>query len=272
MRNKTGLLTAAAIAFALAASLGGCAAMEEHEKTLADLNRQVADLKAQQTASAARMDELDNRFHLLQEKLQSAQAARPAEAAQAMPPEGLKVVSLGVDDKTGGKAADKTAARRSDDGAAVAAGQGSDKIEVEDLAAGTAAQAQAEPGPDALYARGQDLFMAGRYAEAREAFGRLAELYPKHGLADNALYWTGETHYSEKSFQKALDVFLDAVERYPKGNKAPDSMLKAGFSYMEVNNPERARETLSALLARYPDSEAAVRAKKTLSRLGGAKK
>lgn len=263
--KKGGLFVICAAVIGLVA---GCAAMEEHDKAIRGLNVRVNELETQSSTSNARIDELDNKFHLLQEKLQSTQAPAgtpistqsPDAAGQSdvNPPEGLKVVSLGGDEPTAGVSAIKPTAPAG-------------KIAVEDLAsrrAGASSTASGtEAAPDVLYTRGQDFFISGRYAEARGVFKKLVDAYPKSDLADNALYWIGESYYSERDFPGALSVFLDVLERYPKGNKAPDAMLKAGFSYMEMNNPKKADETLAALLKRYPDSEAAVKAKKTHIRL-----
>lgn len=257
-----------AVVCGLALALGaGCAAMEAQDKAIAELKTQVVDIKAQAAATDSRMDELDNKFHLLQEKLQTMQASSQSAPSQPglNPPEGLKVVRLGDDDK-------RPAAKPAKPATAAQKRQ-PDKIEVVDLQEETpaAAPVAADAGPDVLYAQGQDLFIAGRYDEARKVFSRLVDAYPSHGLADNALYWFGEAYYSEKVFQKALAAFLDVTVKYPKGNKAPDAMLKAAYSYQELNDKVRAGETFSALLARYPDSEAAVKARIALARLGGDK-
>jgi len=257
-----------AVICGLALALGaGCAAMEAQDKAIGDLKTQVIEIKARAAASDSRIEELDNRFHLLQEKLQTMQASRQTAPAQPglNPPEGLKVVRLAEDGKRPALKPAKPVA--------VAQKRQTDKIEVVELEeTPVAAPVAAGAGPDALYAQGQDLFIASRYDEAREVFSRLVEAYPSHGLADNALYWLGEAYYSEKAFQKALAAFLDVTGRFPKGNKAPDAMLKAAYSYQELNDKGKADETLSALLVRYPDSEAAIKAKSALARVGNDKK
>lgn len=265
------LIALCALTFALSA---GCAMFDERDKAQHDLNARLMNLDAQAAALDSRIEELDNKFHLLQEKLQTVQASRQAAPLPAHdtaqpglnPPEGLKVIQLGADSKQPASVASQPEP--------VSTKAQPYKIDiVNESADSTAAQVKPETdtGPEALYTQGQDLFIAGRYAEARRVFSRLVEAYNKHGLADNALYWLGESYYSEKSFQKALTVFLDITEKYPKENKAPDAMLKAGYTYMELGSENKAEEVFTSLLKRYPDSEAAVKAKLSLARIFGTK-
>ncbi|OGQ60787.1 MAG: tol-pal system protein YbgF [Deltaproteobacteria bacterium RIFCSPLOWO2_02_FULL_53_8] len=260
MKNRR-LLTLCSIIIALGA---GCAMMEERADTLRDINGRMTDLDAQLRTSNSRIEELDNKFHILQEKLQTMQSSRPdagqssAQSAQPgiEPPEGLAVITLsGGEGKqpSATPAQPEKAAKKAKHDNTVVVSKGQDSEASPELTGDN-------EGPDALYSRGQDLFMAGRYDESREVFSRLASAYPDHGLADNALYWLGESHYSEKSFQKALSAFLDITERYPDENKAPDALLKAGYSYVELNDSDKAEEAFSTLLKRYPKSQAAVKA------------
>lgn len=262
-----------ALCFIVVSLNAGCAMFDERDKTLRDMNSRITDLDTQLAASNARIDELDNKFHLLQEKLQTVQSSRQVSVQQASdtaqpglnPPDGLKVIQLRADGK-------QTAVIVAPSESASPKPQ-PDNVDVAsetDNPSGPA-QSVADATPDGLYAQGQDLFIAGRYAQARRVFSKLAETYPKHGLADNALYWLGESYYTEKTFQKALSVFLDITDRYPKENKAPEAMLKAGYSYMELGSEDKAEETFTLLLKRYPDSEAAVKAKIGLARLVAGK-
>lgn len=243
----------------------GCTMMDERDKARRDLDARMMNIDTQLTTSNSRIEELDNKFHLLQEKLQVIQASRQtAETAQPglNPPEGLMVIQLEADKKQTVAVASRPKS--------VAAKTQPDKTDLVDEAEDSdveQAKAAANTTPDGLYAQGQDLFIAGRYAEARQVFSELVNAFPKHGLADNALYWLGESYYSEKTFQKALAVFLDITEKYPKENKAPDAMLKAGYTYMELGSETKAEEAFTSLLKLYPNSEAAVKAKNGIARL-----
>lgn len=215
------------IAFLFAFSLSGCAFLNNN-KPLNEESLEILELKKSIAETNLRLDELNNKFLLLHEKVEanSSRAGSVSTEAAAAPPEGLKVVKLAEEEK----------------------------------------EIPAASGPEDLYNDGQDFFLAGRYNAARAAFAELAENYPSHDLADNALYWIGESFYVEQDYKTALLKFSEAVERYPGANKAPDAMLKAGFSYFELNDKKSGVETLNKLINTYPDSEAASIAKKRLKK------
>lgn len=265
MENRK-LIALCSLAIAFSA---GCAMMEDRDKAQRDLNARLMAIDSQAAASNSRIEELDNKFHLLQEKLQTMQASRQTAALTTEapqpgpnPPEGLRVIQLEADKKQPAAIASQPKP--------VAAKSQPKKAELVDKVDDSSAepvQTASNAGPDALYTQGQDLFIAGRYAEARDVFSELTNAYPSHDLADNALYWHGESYYSEKLFSKALPVFLEVTEKYPKGNKAPDAMLKAGYTYMELDDEGKAEDAFTSLLKRYPSSEAAVKAKIGIARL-----
>ena len=214
------------VAFLLALALSGCAFLNDN-KRLKEESPDILELKKSLSETNLRIDELNNKFLLLHEKVEAGSFKAgyvPTEDAAA--PEGLKVVKLAEETKEIPSAFD----------------------------------------PEDLYNDGQDFFLTGRYNDARDAFERLVSDYPSHDLADNALYWIGESFYVEQDYKTALSKFNGVVEKYPKANKAPDAMLKAGFSYFELGDKKSGNETLDKLLNAYPDSEAASIAKKKLKK------
>lgn len=252
------------------AVLSGCAGLNEKND---QLSRQVADLRTSIKEANAKLEDLNNKFLLLQEKVEASRAdAGKALAPQASsipapvpvsPPEGLKVVSLGDEPKA---APEVKAPVRAKEGTGVV------PASFTKPPAAPPEKPKGAQSPDALYNHGQDLFLSGKYEEARGAFLSLVKSYPDHTLADNALYWVGESYYTEKDFDRAVARFKEVSDRYPEENKAPDALFKEGLSYMEMDNPGKAKESFDKLVKRYPDSEAADKAKKTLEKLSGAKK
>lgn len=223
--------------------LFGCVGAEKRGDSYGRLERRVEEQRALQEETASRIEELNNKFVLLHEKVEAVKAElRRRVEIPTEPPQGLKVVRLGEE----GEVADPD----------------------NRAGAGPAAVQSAE----ALYGRGQDLFMSGRYGEARGVFLEFSRSFPAHSLADNALYWLGESYYSEQDYERALEWFARSAGKYPGGNKAPDALLKVGYSYIELDMTAKAQETLGDLLARYPDSEAAVSAGKALEKVSGLKK
>lgn len=232
----------------LTASLMGCAGVNAKTDIMA---RQIDELKASLNETNTRVDDLNNKFMLLLEKVEASKSdIEKLNTASPAPPEGLKVVSLGTE---GEKKAGDYGAKKEDGAAPFVQAQ-----PVKEAKAST---------PETLYNRGQDLFLAGRFNEARGVFQALVKSFPSSDLADNALYWEGETYYSEKDFYKAADKFMEVPEKYPAGNKAPDAFLKAGFSYLEVYSGAKAKELFDRLIKAYPGSEAADKAKKAIAKL-----
>ncbi len=228
-----------------AVALTGCAGMKEQQKAIDQLNTQVADLKASLGNANSRIDDLGNRLTLLHEKTEASRAEIEklvAQAVPAAPPEGLKVLAL----------ADEPAL----------------KYNPGPMQRSHTTKETMIPAQE-MYNKGQDLFMAGRYAEARDSFAAFLKAYPRHSLSDNALYWIGEAYYTEKDFEKALEKFAETADKYPEENKTPDALLKAGFSNIEMNRPGKAREYFERLLSKYPSSGAASKARGAVDGLKG---
>ena len=221
----------------------GCANMQQ-EQTLKDIKSHLSELEKAQSKTSAGMEELNNKFFLLQE--QTAANKKNIDEIRTMavpvaPPEELKVVKLEAD------------------------GIKKETVAREDVEKKSFAKKPSyAPDPEALYNEAQNLFMAGRLSESAEQFNKFIQYYPKHSLADNAQYWVGETYYSKKDYQKAAMEFQKTVDNYPNENKAPDALLKVGFSYLELNNMDKALAAFKVVIEKYPSSDAAVKAKERL--------
>lgn len=242
MNPKTIIITAA-----LALLATGCAATSEQQRSIDRLNLQTSELKASLDETAAKVDDLNNKFTLLQEKIDASRAdidkiAAAGAAQPMMPPAGLTVVPLAEEEL---------------------------RYNPGPLQKGHTMKKETGPlSAEAMYNKGQDLFMAGRYEESRGAFSAFLKAYPRHSLSDNALYWIGEAHYAEKDFTKALERFKEVADKYPGENKAPDALLKAGFSHMEMEEGAKARAILEKVVAMYPGTDAASKAMKALGDSG----
>lgn len=236
MKHKA-ILTFAALAFVAT----GCAGVNEQQRSIDKLSLQVTDLQVSLEQTEAKVDDIGNKFILLQEKIDASRAdieKLSAGIVPSHPPEGLTVVPLAEEElRYNPGPSQKGHTMKKETG---------------------------EASAEAMYNKGQDLFLSGRYEEARGAFNSFLKAYPRHGLSDNALYWIGESHYAEKDFARALEKFKEIADKYPGENKAPDALLKAGFSHMEMNEGDRARAVLEKVVAMYPGTDAASKAKKAL--------
>ncbi len=202
------------------------------------LERQLEEQMALQRETSEKVEELNNKFILLHEKVEAVRhkMRRRVDVPDA-PPEGLEIVRLGEEPEEEAKFPVRRASKK----------------------------AKASGSAEFQYNRGQDLFMSGRYREARGVFLELSRSFPNHSLADNALYWLGEAYYTEQNYEKALKWFRKASGKYPDGNKAPDALLKVGYSYREMLSNDKARRAFKEVQDRYPDSDAAVSAGKALA-------
>lgn len=124
-------------------------------------------------------------------------------------------------------------------------------------------------GAQALYNAALNDYYAEKFEQARSAFDRFIDKYPKSELVPNAYYWKGETYYSEKNYAQAILTFKEITGRYGKHSKAPDALLKIGMSYDKVGDSDNAIFYLRALIEDFPSSHAAKLGRQELSRLGG---
>lgn len=230
--------------------LTGCVNLQQ-EQTLKDVKAQLSELEKRQTKTTASLEELNNKFLLLQEQV--AINKKGVEEVKAMavpvaPPEELKVIKLETEETKG--RAKKEPLKKEE------AEKRPSFKKIENA-----------PSPEALYNEAQNLFMAGKLSESAEQFNNFIQHFPKHSLADNAQYWIGEVYYSQKDYQKAAVEFQKVVDNYPSENKAPDALLKVAFSNIELNSKGKALEALNLVVEQYPSSEAAARAKVKLQEL-----
>jgi tol-pal system protein YbgF len=218
----------------------------------------LVELRRSQAGSKAHLEEVNNKFLLLQERVE--EDRRVVDDLRQMafpvtPPQELKVVKLSEAEGEGGQKREEKKAEK----------RGAEKRDGKSELPKPAGPIGYEP--EDIYRRAQDLFWSGKLNDAVDVFKRFTVEYPRHHLADNALYWTGEAYYSQEKYRKALDEFLGLIEQYPKGNKAPDALLKVAYSYIELDRSSEAEEALMRVIKTYPGSESAIKAKQTIKEL-----
>lgn len=225
----------------------GCVNTQQ-EQLVKDLKAQLAEVEKRQTKTEAGLEQLGNKFLLLQEQLAENQKDIKEVKTMALPvapPEELKVIKLPPEEPV--VEAKKEQPKK-------------EEVKIE-------SKKTLLPGPEGLYNEAQDLFMAGRISESIEKFTAFIQNYPKHTLADNAQYWIGEAYYSQKDYQKALAEFTKVLDKYPGENKAPDALLKMAYAHLELNNKDKAMELLRVVMDKYPSSEASVKARTKLQEI-----
>jgi len=180
-----------------------------------------------------------------------------SETAAPSPPAGLPPPSVIADPRLGPP---KSAAAQEGQKTASAAGSG-------------AAAASAPSGGDLLaeqraYDAALDLFRAGNYAGAADAFQAFVKTYPKSALAPSAQYWVGNAQYARRDYKAAIATQRQLISSYPDSPKVPDALLNIASCQAELGERTAARRTLEELVAKYPNSDAARAAKQRLAAKG----
>ena len=109
--------------------------------------------------------------------------------------------------------------------------------------------------PDAVFARGRELFRAGKFEESAEAFRAHVGAWPDDGREAEARYWLGESLFRGGAYYEAASALLDAHNRFPDAKTAPDALLALGLSLAGLEQREVACATYAEVLKRYPRAE-----------------
>ncbi|MFQ5428065.1 MAG: tol-pal system protein YbgF [Thermodesulfobacteriota bacterium] len=245
----------------------GCAAGPSKGE-VEGLNKRISRLEMSLDERVAEVDELKSKFRLLREKLDENAGGHALEANGITPPPGLKIIRLGEKSTLSIKGLPDE-----DEAEAEKAEKPSAEVEKTEAKAKTEKGLGSNPEPppsettpsaETMYKKARELFLSGRFSDARIVFQDLATAYPESSLADNAFYWSAESYFRKKNFNEAIVLYKIVVDRYPEGNKAADALWGIGASYLRLGDAEKARASWERILKEYPDSEAAASASKRL--------
>ena len=124
----------------------------------------------------------------------------------------------------------------------------------------------ADPAADQrAYDAALDLFKAGNYAGAVNAFTAFVKTYPKSTLAASGQYWIGNAYFAQRDFKSAIAAQRQLIGTYPGNPKVPDAMLNIATSQFEMGDAPAAKRTLNDIVAKYPQSDAAAKARARLA-------
>jgi len=268
------------------ALFAACAHRPSNQAEVDQLNRSIETLRAQNTAYAKQVEELENRLFIVSDQLESRKVNDEKVATPTLPTPALPTVTLHPESDASAAsfasapAGTETASEPEIEYAGEAA-QSSGQRPILRLH-GDSAEVQlpresATPAPGirisresapksarsenaeavALYRRAFNALRASKTDEAAQGFRDFLRAHPNHDLADNSQYWLGECFYDRKDYASAVREFRRVIERYPSGNKVPDALLKVGYSYLSLGSVEAGRQTLVQLVRSYPRHEAA---------------
>ncbi len=93
------------------------------------------------------------------------------------------------------------------------------------------------------------------FAEAADAFGKLLESYPESTYADQALFFRGESLYLQGKRPEAAEVYKKLVQDFPDSNLRADGLYALGVTLEELGQFADAGSTYDQLLTSFPDSK-----------------
>jgi TolA-binding protein len=108
--------------------------------------------------------------------------------------------------------------------------------------------------PDGLYRIGDIHFQEQRYADAREAFGRLLDEYPDNSRAAEAQYAIGDTYYNAGEMEQAVQAYRTVLETYPESPFANEAGSSLFFALNAAGQQDRAEEIIQSIAESAPDA------------------
>ena len=109
--------------------------------------------------------------------------------------------------------------------------------------------------PDAVFARGRELYRSGTYEEAAKAFRAHIGAWPEDGRKAQARYWLGQSLFKSGKFYDSASALLDAFNGDREAETAPDALLTLGLSLAGLEQREAACATYAEVLKQYPQAE-----------------
>lgn len=126
---------------------------------------------------------------------------------------------------------------------------------------------QADPAEKRDFEAALEVFRAGKFPEAVQAFSSFSKTYPRSGYTPSARFWLGNAQYATRDYKEAIGNFKALLTANANHARAPEAALSIANCQVELKDSRGARKTLEDLVKAYPQSEAAVAAKERLARL-----
>jgi len=109
--------------------------------------------------------------------------------------------------------------------------------------------------PLALSAIAETLFQQEKYAEAEQAFRRLAREVPDESpLAENAALRVGDALYNAKSYEGAILAWRDFSVRFSKSKRLVEALYGIQWAYVQLGDYTQARQEATSFLKLFPSS------------------
>jgi tol-pal system protein YbgF len=276
----------------------GCRAADNHQETIAALEREVTRLKAERANLDSRSTTLDDKILVLEKRLEKCEYSENR---------GLRVVRLTREDEEAfsdaeGEVQPKGEARDTD----VESGGRQEKrphlVLKSTLPRPARSSRSNYPVQDGVQLRGasrsdfrslgpdnlgvvagteqpsieseMDLFNDGYKAYTNKEYDSALSLlasfvngHSSHPYADNAVYWRGECYLAMGKLPNAIGEFERLTRRYPQSEKVPAAIFKIGFVYDKMRDYGKAVDFYFDVVERYPGSNEARRASRRVAEI-----
>jgi len=120
---------------------------------------------------------------------------------------------------------------------------------------------------ESMYKRGELLYEAGRYEEAREAFYEHRINFRRGSLYDASLYWGGMASAQSGEAFGAVLLWEQLIENYKDSAFRADALRRTAEVYEESGDFRKALNYYSELIAVYPEEAAAISAEERAEKL-----
>jgi tol-pal system protein YbgF len=101
--------------------------------------------------------------------------------------------------------------------------------------------------------------VAGKYAEAEEAFGDFLERYPDAPNAADARFWFAFTQLARNNYQDAASNFVNYLQHNRNAARAPEAQVRLGMALAGMGQTRQACAAFADLARRYPNAARNVR-------------
>lgn len=218
--------------------------LEAQEKTIADLNRQVADLQPEPaflaetpgpTLQQADIDSFDDT---------GSGDINQSPASAAGP---TRIV----------RRADTAAVQEAASDDIIQAGPDGQALPQGSLGTLSASALPGEAGP--LFGEAKSRLLQFDYAGAEEAFRAFLARFGDDPQAGEAQYWLAEVLYQQEAYAESGAAYTDMIRSYPDDPRAPEALAKLARSMRLVGDTEQACNALNLLPQRYPNASGVTR-------------
>ena len=217
------------------------ARLSEQDATIADLNRQIADLRPEPAFLSSDTGSIDTpQEPVEEERIVSTMAAPVLQTEQATtgPTRIVRRVESASDAEVGA--------------AITQTGPSGQPLPQGSLGTLSASALPGDAGE--LFAEAKSRLLQFDYAGAENAFRAFLTQFGDDPQAGEAQYWLAEVLYQQEAYPESGAAYTDMIRSYPDDPRAPEALAKLARSMRLVGDTQQACNALDLLPQRYPNA------------------